>query len=1065
MSPSTHCSSCQRSFDTILAKKVHEQHVHIFVFKCDYCETKFASERNLSKHMSKCNEKPKNYQIGVAKHPASDEKLKSVEKYAERKRKANTQVEQYAELLNDMKQKAARKDTEVVSNGGELKTNKSVEIDPLKNEKNLKKMFLENVLKEAKMIAQTQGDKVKKTQSKSTEAKEEIFQKLLQKFEDCAAKKTLDSNPQIQDTSGEWNEKEAIKKKPAKAVVAFECSFCDSLFKSKEALAEHEAGHESQDNSDDDNDDVTTLLSKHPVENADTVCTNLEYEEAKRKAHLLPEIQKRERMLKEKLARVKQAALVKQKAEIKQRRIAIVQAAMKKRQLREDVLNAKLISSIPKVPQNPSKSTNCTTYEYQQMIEKANNLESIQKRYQSLQLKLERVKKQALLRQNHAIFEDGGNGKYINDVKMKFIEVFEKISKKIIKEEPKSPEKFEPEMDPNFQIKLEPEICIKEEPDEFIPEIQITKSDSTKLVSKMAELSQAEKLEKYKQLKAKLEKLTAQKEISNREKAEKERNLVKDVKVDTNSDANNIQEDKPANATPDVANSVVAKRMKARKAREETVREIHKRIEERKRVKEEEETAMKDLKSKEIEESKRVKEEEELALKEIKSRELLDDLRLEVEKATQEVEENDTKQRKKSRKELRKHLQDKIVMTVNEGSSNFISKESKLEKIKEMEEERENLQQKLEELKHKKLSLKEVKKTMKMRDCEEEMERKDSSEIHKEKTDCTIPNQIHTAVLEISKSTESDKPAKLDALDNSNLSDISNEELTTQTEELTTQTEELTTQTEELTTQTEELTTQTEEITTQTEEEPNEVKCASLEITKSEEPGKLDESDILDVEKEHLVSINLSEEITLLKEGEPHKVSTFNCLEKEDIEIENQIKMSNDDLKPTDDEAYALDITYDEYQSEDEVENDALEVTGEVDETNQWKKAKENIMDKEKINTPIVLDDIFISDDDDATTTKRMIQSWSSILAVDIKPGLASNLIRTMRASSILMFPQRRKMKISLTMLRKLVIKLYLNRKVLLCYLTAILYCLVRHCSVQRPQHQEGFCSWRKRRL
>ena len=57
MSQSTHCSSCEKSFETLLAKKVHEQHMHIFVFKCENCETKFASERNLSKHMVKCNEK------------------------------------------------------------------------------------------------------------------------------------------------------------------------------------------------------------------------------------------------------------------------------------------------------------------------------------------------------------------------------------------------------------------------------------------------------------------------------------------------------------------------------------------------------------------------------------------------------------------------------------------------------------------------------------------------------------------------------------------------------------------------------------------------------------------------------------------------------------------------------------------------------------------------------------------------------------------------------------------------------------------------------------------------
>ena len=47
------------SFDTILAKKVHEQQVHIFVFQCDFCETKFTSDDNLKKHITKCSDKQK----------------------------------------------------------------------------------------------------------------------------------------------------------------------------------------------------------------------------------------------------------------------------------------------------------------------------------------------------------------------------------------------------------------------------------------------------------------------------------------------------------------------------------------------------------------------------------------------------------------------------------------------------------------------------------------------------------------------------------------------------------------------------------------------------------------------------------------------------------------------------------------------------------------------------------------------------------------------------------------------------------------------------------------------
>merc|ERR1712129_650827 len=58
MAPSLTCSYCLRTFDTSMAKKVHEQQVHVFVFKCTTCATKFASERNLTRHMAKCTSTP-----------------------------------------------------------------------------------------------------------------------------------------------------------------------------------------------------------------------------------------------------------------------------------------------------------------------------------------------------------------------------------------------------------------------------------------------------------------------------------------------------------------------------------------------------------------------------------------------------------------------------------------------------------------------------------------------------------------------------------------------------------------------------------------------------------------------------------------------------------------------------------------------------------------------------------------------------------------------------------------------------------------------------------------------
>merc|ERR1712096_256455 len=101
---------------------------------------------------------------------------------------------------------------------------------------------------------------------------------------------------------------------------------------------------------------------------------------------------------------------------------------------------------------------------------------------------------------------------------------------------------------------------------------------------------------------------------------------------------------------------------------------------------------------------------EEIATRELKSKEILNDLR-------QEVEEYDTKHRKKSRKELRKHLQDKIIKTASIEPAALVSKELKLEKIKEMEDERAKLQQKLEELQLKRISLKDMKTIAKKRRC------------------------------------------------------------------------------------------------------------------------------------------------------------------------------------------------------------------------------------------------------------------------------------------------------------------------------------------------------------
>ena len=60
MSDSKTCQLCQLRFNTSLAKKVHDQQVHVYVHQCKFCKTKFSSKENLNAHIESCIEKGKN---------------------------------------------------------------------------------------------------------------------------------------------------------------------------------------------------------------------------------------------------------------------------------------------------------------------------------------------------------------------------------------------------------------------------------------------------------------------------------------------------------------------------------------------------------------------------------------------------------------------------------------------------------------------------------------------------------------------------------------------------------------------------------------------------------------------------------------------------------------------------------------------------------------------------------------------------------------------------------------------------------------------------------------------
>ena len=46
----TTCTICNLNFNGLLKKKIHEQQVHIWIFQCDVCQTKFKTNEDLETH-------------------------------------------------------------------------------------------------------------------------------------------------------------------------------------------------------------------------------------------------------------------------------------------------------------------------------------------------------------------------------------------------------------------------------------------------------------------------------------------------------------------------------------------------------------------------------------------------------------------------------------------------------------------------------------------------------------------------------------------------------------------------------------------------------------------------------------------------------------------------------------------------------------------------------------------------------------------------------------------------------------------------------------------------------
>ena len=118
---------------------------------------------------------------------------------------------------------------------------------------------------------------------------------------------------------------------------------------------------------------------------------------------------------------------------------------------------------------------------------------------------------------------------------------------------------------------------------------------------------------------------------------------------------------------------MLERRMKARLQREETVREVQRRIDEKKEA----------------------EREKELSLREKELRQTIESLKTEVKDVSESLSPSESVSKKKSRREMRKHLQDNFGQKLELA----MSAESRLKIIREMEQEKVDLERKLETLK------------------------------------------------------------------------------------------------------------------------------------------------------------------------------------------------------------------------------------------------------------------------------------------------------------------------------------------------------------------------------
>ena len=494
----------------------------------------------------------------------------------------------------------------------------------------------------------------------------------------------------------------------ANPVEAFECSYCDQLFRSSEDMLKHEEDHNSQVESDQEEETPmpakvgTSVVAPQPGPVAQAVTVKIEQPvsgdtpsssipAAREKAVWLPDMQQKHRQLVLRATALRRVVERKEEQTRKQSAMDVVKEKMKPEPRRSTTVAAK-----------PSPET-------QLSVRKAKSLDKMLVRHKDLSEKLAKLKRK--------VNEDQKRKALAEDTRRS-----SKTSHNVAKNLPVVP--FTPELERSdelsMQLLLEPEVEIKEEPQELL----LAPETASETVAQPAEIAHspqelADKLETYKALKTKLlqnslnvtevsrnlsetpskvnvieAKLQNNSILTSTKVPEK---LIKSPRKITVAEAKQMQKQlivQQRTKIPENVSETPTKVSVAAAKKEKKIIEQKLFAEKRLKQKLHREELIKDVQRR-MAEKRRVKDEEEVTKQERSLKESLIELRQAVDEAAMQAESFNPKSRKKSRRQMRKHLQEKTEKRLEP----VMSMEAKLEKISEMKAEKETLLSKLAEYK------------------------------------------------------------------------------------------------------------------------------------------------------------------------------------------------------------------------------------------------------------------------------------------------------------------------------------------------------------------------------